>query len=124
MAKRVLQILAVTLLAGGGVRLFANRALFEIVGIGDVWSDQAYGLYIYRVLGAFVVLVGIVVFMIARDPERYRQMLAGLAGAFLFVGIVMIVAGSVLALAPRFYLPDPLYCFAVAGLILIVAKAP
>jgi hypothetical protein len=124
MAKRLLQVVGVTLLVGGGVRLFANRALFELVGLGDVWIDQAYGLYIYRVLGAFVVFVGIVVIMIASDPERYRLMLSGLAAGFLLVGVVMVVAGSVLALPPRFYLPDPLYCFAVAGLILIVAKAP
>jgi heme A synthase len=124
MVKRLLQVIAVTVLVGGGIRLFANRALFEIAGIGDVWIDQPYAVYIYRVLGAFVVFVGVVVIMVARDPERYHRLLVCLAGAFLFVGVVMIVAGSILALPLRFYLPDPLYCFAVAGLILIAAIAP
>jgi hypothetical protein len=119
MLKRLLQVIAVTLLVGGGVRLFANRALFERFGIGEVWLKQPYALYIYKVLGAFVILVGIITFIMAHEPERYRRLLVGLAFSFIIVGIVMIAAGALLRLPLRFYLPDPLYCFAVAGLMLL-----
>jgi hypothetical protein len=122
LVKRLLQVIAITLVAGGSVRLFANRTLFERFGIGEVWIEQPYALYIYRVLGAFVILVGIVAFMMARNPERYSRLLVALALGFILVGIVMLAAGSMLGLPLRFYLPDPIYCFAFAGLMLMAKK--
>jgi hypothetical protein len=114
----VLVVIAVTLLLGGLIRVVADKALFARFGIGGLYMSEAYALYIYRVLGAFVALTGLLVLTVSRRPERFGAVLAGLAAGFLFTGIVMLVYGWRLGVPGRYYLPDPLYCFAVAVLML------
>jgi hypothetical protein len=120
--KGMLVVIAVTLLGGGITRILATRAVFELVSIGELWMEQPYSLYIYRALGGFVVLAGIVLLALARDPERYRTVLRACSLGFLMIGVVMIASGLSLGLPLRHYLPDPLYCFGVAGLLLILTR--
>jgi hypothetical protein len=120
--KWVLRIIAITLLAGGVVRLFANAAVFEAFGIGEIWLGTPYSLYIYRVLAGFVILSGILIWIISRAPERYRTLLKGCAWGFDIIGILMVVAGITSGLPHRYYLADPAYCFIVAILLWYSAK--
>jgi hypothetical protein len=113
----VLRVIAVTLLFGGTVRVFATRRLFEAFGIGELWPEQVYAIYIYRVLGAFVIFAGIVLLLLARDPGKHAEVVRGCAVGFFFIGLVMIVTGLALSLPVRHCLPDPAYSFVIAGLL-------
>lgn len=120
--KGMLVAIAVTLLGGGITRVLATRAVFELFSIGELWMEQPYGVYIYRTLGAFVVLAGIILLVLARNPERCRTILKAYSLGFLIIGAVMIASGLSLGLPLRHYLPDPLYCFVVAGLLLTLSR--
>ena len=113
----LLRAVASALLLGGVIRLFANRALFEAFGIGAVWTGTPYAIYIYRVLGGFVILSGILLMMMARAPAQYSTVLRGAAAGFAIVGLVMVGAGLAVGLPVRYYLPDPIFCFIVAVLV-------
>jgi hypothetical protein len=113
----LLRVVAVSLLLGGVVRLFANRALFEAFGIGAVWMGTPYSIYTYRVLAGFVILSGIVLMTMAGAPAKYRALLKGTAGGFGVIGLVVVITGLTLGLPARYYLPDPVYCFVVAALL-------
>ena len=115
--KWVLRIVAVTLLLGGVMRLFATRSVFEAFGIGAVWMETPYATYIYRVLGGFVILAGIVLMIMARAPEKYSDLLKGTAVGFAVIGLVMAASGVVVGLPYRYCLPDPVYCLLVALLL-------
>jgi len=114
----LLRFVAVTLLVGGTFRIFANKALFRAFGIGDLWMTTPYSVYIYRVLGGFVVLTGILMTVASGDPSRYRTFLKAYALGFAVIGVVMLVTGLTTGLPSRYYLPDPVYCFLVVALLL------
>jgi len=120
--KIILKVIAVSLIFGGAVRLFANKILFELFSMGELWMQEPYSIYIYKVLGAFVVFTGFIFWIISRNPEQYREMLIFFAFGFIFIGIVMSLAGIILNLPLKYYLPDPLYCFLVGGVLLKITK--
>jgi hypothetical protein len=110
-----LRVIAVTLLVGGAVRLAANKAVFHLFGIGELWTEHAYFHYIYRVLGAFVALAGILLLIVSRNIERYSALLMGFTIGFTLLGLVMIASGLTAGLSPRHYVIDPAYSLLVAG---------
>jgi hypothetical protein len=122
--KWVLRVIAATLLGGGVVRLFANEAWFEAFGIGAIWMQTPYSIYIYRVLAGFVILSGILIWIISNAPERYRRLLKGYAWGFCLIGIVMVVASITSGLPHRYYIADPAYSFIVAILLWHFARHP
>jgi hypothetical protein len=113
----LLRAVAISLLLGGSIRLFASRTLFETFGIGDIWMGTPYSVYTYRTLAGFVILSGILLMMMAAAPAKYRDLLRVMAGGFAVIGLVMVIAGLTVGLPARYYLPDPLYCFIVAVLL-------
>ena len=113
----LLRFVAVTLLVGGIFRIFATRALFQAFGIGDLWMPTPYAIYIYRVLGGFVVLSGILLLILSGNPQSNRRLLKGYALGFAVIGVVMLVAGLTTGLPSRYYLPDPIYCFLIVALV-------
>jgi hypothetical protein len=115
--KMVLRIAALSLLTGGTVRIIATRPFFRAFGMQELWPSHTYSLYIYKVLGAFVVLVGILLWFLSRDPVRYRGIVGGFVMAFFFVGSVMTLSGCYLKLSLVHFLIDPVFCFLVASLV-------
>lgn len=107
---------AVALILGGIVRILASKSLFLLFDIGDLWPDRSYSLYIYKVLGAFVVLVGIVLWILSRNPAHYRPVFKGLALGFLVVACVMVLSGFLLRLSVMHFLIDPVFCILLASL--------
>jgi len=107
---------------GGAVRLFAERKIFESFLIGELWSSHPYFIYVYRVLGAFVILAGIVVFIIARDPLRYEQLLKACSLCFAFVACVMFLGGLLLRISLLHYAFDVAYCVIIAWLCFVLSK--
>jgi hypothetical protein len=112
---KVLQLLAILFVFGGIVRLFANKKIFEIFMMKNLWVDHTYFIYIYRVLGAFVILTGLILFTISRNIKKYSSLFNVLTWGFILVGLVMAVAGFLLNLPVIFYFADFLFCFIIAG---------
>lgn len=110
----ILKIISVLLIFGGAVRLIANRATFQSFLIEQLWSSHPYSIYIYRVLGAFVVFTGISLFTAAQNPKRYAHLLKIWSLGFVFIGIVMLLAGILLRLSLAHYAPDFAFCFIIA----------
>jgi peptidoglycan/LPS O-acetylase OafA/YrhL len=85
--------------------------------MGGLWSDHRYFLYIYRVLGAFVILTGLLLYSMGRNIRKNRAVLQTLQWGFVLVGVVMVLAGYFSGLHPFFYIPDFVFCFFIAGLL-------
>jgi hypothetical protein len=112
--KRTLQIFSVLFIFGGIVRLFANRTIFEIFRMEDLWVEHGYFIYIYRVLGSFVILTGLILFVISKNLEKYSNLYFVLTIGFIFIGLVMMATGVLLKLPLIFYFTDFVFCFIVA----------
>ena len=102
------------LVFGGLVRLFAGEGTFEIVGIKNLWIDHKYFIYIYKVLGSFVILTGLLIFSISRSIENNLAVLNTMKWGLIIVGTTMTIAGYCVKLPLLFYAPDFIFCFAIA----------
>jgi hypothetical protein len=118
--KGVLRVVSVMLLLGGAVRLFAGRKLFGVFGMQALWTDHAYFNYVYKVLGAFVILAGLGLHTISRDPEKYSELSRVFSAGFALTGVVMLAAGVMVRLPVEFYVPDFIFCFALAAFLHVI----
>jgi hypothetical protein len=82
-----------------------------------LWVDHMYFIYIYRVLGSFVILTGLVLFTFSKNLEKYSELRFFLAVGFAIVGLVMLVTGIFSKLPLIFYFFDFVFCFIVAWCI-------
>ncbi|UCD05856.1 MAG: hypothetical protein JSV98_01070 [candidate division WOR-3 bacterium] len=117
-----LKVFSVFMIFGGTIRLLAERRIFESFLIGELWSSHPYFIYIYRVLGAFVIFAGIVVFMIARAPLRYKQLLKACSLCFIFIACVMFLGGLLLRMSLLHYAFDVTFCIILAWLCFVLSK--
>ncbi len=115
------RILACLFVMGGIVRVFATRKLFVAFGIGGLWSDHAYFIYIYKVLGAFVILTGLVLWSLAGEGGGGRKGTRVMTWGMVIVGLVMLGAGLSVGLPPPFYLIDAAFAWIVA--LVLFARA-
>ncbi len=118
----VLKVISILLIIGGLVRLIATRQTFQSFMINELWVPQAYFIYIYRVLGAFVVFAGITMFVISQDPFRYSRVLQVWGVCFLFIGTVMFIAGYSLHMSLLHYAFDVIFCFIIAAVCFLSGK--
>ena len=118
-----LKVFSVFMVFGGAVRLFAERTIFESFLIGELWSSHPYFIYIYRVLGAFVIFAGIVVFMIARAPLRFEQLLKACSLCFSFIACVMLVGGLLLRMSLLNFAFDVTFCIILTLLCFLLIRS-
>jgi hypothetical protein len=111
----VLKVLSIMIVIGGLVRLVANRQIFLSFMIEGLWVSHPYFIYIYRILGAFVVFTGITIYVISQDPVRYSRILRVWGFCFLFIGLVMLIAGYSLSMSFLHYAFDSIFCFFIAA---------
>jgi hypothetical protein len=113
--KWLLRTLSLLFMFGGIIRLFANEELFRMFWMQDLWSDHPYFLYIYRVLGAFVIMIGLFIFGISKNIERNAALFPFLKWGFLVIGLTMVTTGYLVELHWLFYVFDFIFCFGLAG---------
>ncbi|MGB7054626.1 MAG: hypothetical protein WBE28_04825 [bacterium] len=118
----LLKVFSVLIVLGGLVRLVANRQTFHSFMIEELWVSHPYYIYIYRILGAFVVFTGITMFVISLDPVTYRRILGVWGYCFLFISIVMLIAGHSLHMSFIYYAFDFIFCFFIAVVCFSLAK--
>lgn len=115
--KTLLRVVAVFFLVGGAVRLAASEPLFARVGIGVLWTDAPYFIYVYRVLGGFVFLTGLYLWSLAGLRRRMRGGVLAVEWGLILIACVMLVTGFNAGLRPQFYFPDIIFCGVVAVLL-------
>jgi len=112
--KRMLQTFSILFVFGGIVRLFASKSVFKFFYMEMLWVDHSYFIYIYRVLGSFVVLTGLILFAVSKDLGKYSDLIPSLVIGFVVIGIVMLLTGILTDLPLIFYFPDFIFCFIIA----------
>lgn len=111
---RLLRVIAALFVLGGLVRLFANQALFEIFRMETLWAGHPYFLYVYKVLGAFVILTGMIIYVISFRLQEQKNLLSALSYGFILIGLVMALTGYMAGLPLVFYIFDFIFCFILA----------
>ena len=118
--KIILQTLSILFILGGIIRLLATKSLFRLFFIDMLWVDHSYFVYIYRVLGSFVILTGLIIFTISRNIEKYSELLFILTIGFIIIGFVMMITGILTNLPLVFYFPDFVFCFIIAWYLNVI----
>jgi hypothetical protein len=113
----ILKILSILFIVGGIVRLLAGKDLFEFFFMEALWSDHHYFIYIYRVLGAFVIFTGLILFVVSKNIKHFAPLFPALAIGFALTGMIMLLSGLAVELPLIFYLPDFVFCFIMAWFI-------
>jgi len=121
--RTILKIISLLFIFGGIIRLFANETVFTIFGMNDLWTDHDYFIYIYRVLGAFVILTGLIIYSISRDVNKNLNIINTMKFGFLFIGLTIVISGFIVKLPIIFYLPDFLFCFSISILFQIISNS-
>ncbi|KPK62225.1 hypothetical protein AMJ83_11430 [candidate division WOR_3 bacterium SM23_42] len=120
--RAILRFFSLLVIFGGLVRLVANRSTFQSFLIGELWTSHPYFIYIYRLLGALVLLIGVTLFIIASDPQKYALVLRTWGISFFVIGVLMLFAGYFVRLSLVHYLPDFAFCFIIGFVCMVVGK--
>lgn len=120
--RRALLIISVLLIFGGIVRVFANKALFRMFSMEQLWVDHPFFIYIYKLLGVFVIWIGIIFYLCSKDLRKYKTMIRGsLIGLILFF-IVSLLTGLLTGLELKFFLVDSVFAAFLAILFYFLQK--
>jgi hypothetical protein len=123
MTKRTgLLIISLILMIGGIGRLAANEAIFRALHMGHLWLNQPFAWYNYKLLGVFVLWMGIILFVCSRDVVRYRGIIRASILGLLFFLVVSLVAGFASGLEIQYFLVDSIFSLILILLLLIIQK--
>ena len=119
---KILLIVSIAFLMGGIVRLFANESLFRIFEMGHLWSGEPFFIYIYKLLGVFVIWVGIILFICSKDVIRYRKIIIGSILGLALFSLVSLLTGLATGLGLQFFLVDSIFSLLLIALLYVVQK--
>ncbi len=120
--RSILSIVSILFIFGGIVRILATRTLFDLFFMGELWIEQPFFLYIYRLLGAVIVWLGIVFLICSKDLSRYRALIQGsIIGAFLFLA-TSLVTGFMSGLQMRFFIVDGIFALFLVVLFIVIQR--
>jgi hypothetical protein len=111
----ILRAVSVAFLIGGVGRLIASEGVFRLFKMQFLWNDQPFFIYNYRVLGVFVIWVGIILFICSKDVAKYKSLIRGNLLALVIFFLVTLLTGILTGLGAKFYLVDSIF-----SLILII----
>jgi hypothetical protein len=109
--------LALLFILGGTARIIANQNMFAAFGISELWVDDPYFVYIYKVLGAFVILTGLVLWFLGAKPGTGSDSARPVKWGMIVIGFVMLGTGLSQGLAAKFYIVDVAFSWLVAILL-------
>ena len=120
--RRILLIISLCFFIGGIGRLVANEDVFRIFGMEHLWSGEPFFIYIYKLLGVFVIWVGIILFVCSKDLIRYKGVIrASILGLLLFF-VVSLLTGFLTGLGLKFFLVDSIFSLILIVLFYIIQK--
>lgn len=107
--RKILLIISLLFIIGGVMRLLANNSVFKIFGIASIWCDEPFFLYVYRLLGVFVIWVGIMLYIGSKDIIRYKGVIRGSILALILFFVVSLLTGLSVGLELRFFVVDSIF---------------
>ena len=120
--RRILLIISLCFIVGGIGRLVANEGVFRIFRMEHLWSGEPFFIYIYKLLGVFVIWVGIVLFVCSKDVIKYRSIIRGSILALTLFFIVSLLIGFITGLGLKFFLVDSIFSLILIVLLYIIQK--
>jgi hypothetical protein len=124
MSKRtkslILRLISIFFILGGVVRLFATEWVFKLFNMQHLWSGDPFFIYIYKVLGVFVLWIGFLLFIISKDILKYRSVIRGSILALVIFFLVSLLTGIVTHLGVQYYLVDSFFALFLIILFLIL----
>jgi hypothetical protein len=120
--KRILLIVSLAFMLGGIVRLFANETVFRLFAMEHLWSGDPFFIYVYKLLGVFVLWMGILLFVSSRDVIRYRGIIRGSILGLLLFFVVSLLTGLSVGLELRYFLVDSIFSLILVFLFYIIQK--
>jgi hypothetical protein len=120
--RKILLIISLLFMVGGVARLLANENILRILGMEHLWSHEPFFLYIYRLLGVFVIWAGIILFVCSKDMIRYRGVIRGSVLALILFFLVSLLTGLSVGLELRFFLVDSIFSFFLIIVLLVIQK--
>ncbi|MGB3093455.1 MAG: hypothetical protein WBC42_09625 [Candidatus Zixiibacteriota bacterium] len=120
--KKVLLIISLAFMLGGIGRLVVNESVFKIFAMEHLWSGDPFFIYIYKLLGVFVLWMGILLFISSRDVIRYRGIIRGSILGLLLFFVVSLLTGLSVGLKLQYFLVDSIFSLILALLLYIIQK--
>ena len=116
--QNLLKLIAGLLIIGGIIRVFASENTFALFGIKSLWVDDLYFKYIFKVLGGFVILTGLILWGLAGNYKKYPVILNYFSFGFFIIAWIMLISGIVVKLPWLIFLPDVIFSLLVFSLII------
>jgi hypothetical protein len=120
--KRLLLIISLIFMLGGIVRLFANQSIFGIFQMAHLWLGDPFFVYVYKLLGVFVVWMGVLLYVASKDVVRYRGIIRGSILGLLLFFIVSLWTGLATGLGLRYFLVDSVFSLFLVVLLYAIQK--
>ncbi len=120
--RKILLIISLAFMAGGVGRLVANEGVFRIFRMEHLWSGEPFFIYIYKLLGVFVLWMGIILFVCSKDVVKYRGIIRGSILALLLFFVVSLLTGFATGLGFRFFLVDAVFSLILVALFYVIQK--
>ena len=120
--KNVLLIISLLFMLGGIVRLFANESIFGMFQMAHLWTGDPFFIYIYKLLGAFVLWVGVMLFVSSKDVIRYKGIIRGSILGLLLFFVVSLWTGLATGLGLQYFLVDSIFSLFLVVLLYIIQK--
>jgi hypothetical protein len=121
---KLLLLISLAFIIGGVVRIVANEDIFRFFRMEHLWSNEPFFVYIYKLLGVFVLWMGILLFIASKNVSRYRGVVLGsVIGLGLFF-VVSLLTGFSVGLGLLYFMVDSVFSlFLVMVLYLIYRNA-
>jgi hypothetical protein len=120
--RKVLLIISLLFMLGGIGRLVASEGVFRIFAMQHLWLGDPFFIYTYKLLGVFVLWIGILLFVSSKDVIRYRGIIRGsILGLFLFF-VVGLWTGLATGLGLRYFLVDSIFALFLVVLLYVIQK--
>lgn len=104
------------------MRLLANESIFRVFEMEKLWSGEPFFIYVYRLLGVFVIWTGIILYICSRDVVKYRSIIIGSILALALFFVVSLLTGFAVGLEFRFFLVDSIFSLFLIILFYIIQK--
>ena len=107
---------------GGIGRLLANENIFRFFRMEHLWSNEPFFVYIYKILGVFVLWMGILLFIASQDVKRYQGMVLGsILGLALFF-VVSLVTGFSAGLELLYFIVDSIFSLFLIVILYLIYR--
>jgi hypothetical protein len=117
-----LLVISIIFFIGGIGRLLANECWFKFFRMEHLWSGEPFFIYLWKLLGVFVIWIGIFLFVASKDVVKYKEIIKGsILGLALFF-VVSLLAGFITGLGLQHFLVDSIFSLFLIIILFMIQK--